>query len=206
MEVNYRATTTGDDAPRAPQFGFDGLHEREPGEHTRGDIRAPGRLPRQVTPRGAHARRPPTARRIGTHRGGRIQFFRSRSNASADRPSRLTRSPTVHPTHARRVRSSRTSCTSSCDSPPRSAWTAFPTVRTRSTRPIKHNAAPRMNDTIASIASSDRSSTTYRRAARRRGATHPGDGATPTPGPAHTHTRRREPPSGERREKDDDRE
>ena len=69
LEVNYRATTTGDDAPRATQFGFDGLHEREPGEHTRGDIRAPGRLPRQVTPRGAHARRPPTARRIGTHRG-----------------------------------------------------------------------------------------------------------------------------------------
>ena len=100
LEVNYRATTTGDDAPRAPQFGFDGLHEREPGEHTRGDIRAPGRLPRQVTPRGAHARRPPTARGIGTRRGGRIQFFRSRSNASADRPSRLTRSPTVHPTRA----------------------------------------------------------------------------------------------------------
>ena len=142
LEVNYRATTTGDDAPRAPQFGFDGLHEREPGEHTRGDIRAPGRLPRQVTPRGAHARRPPTARRIGTHRGGRIQFFRSRSNASADRPSRLTRSPTIHPTHARRVRSSRTSCTSSCDSPPRSAWTAFPTVRTRPTRLNQTNTMP----------------------------------------------------------------
>ena len=76
----------------------------------------------------------------------------------------------------------------------------------RLNNPTKHDAAPRMNDKIASIASSDRSPTTYRRAARRRGATHPGDGATPTPGPAHTHTRRREPPSGERREKDDDRE
>ena len=74
-----------------------------------------------------------------------------------------------------------------------------------STNPTKHNAAPRMNDKIASIvASSDRSSTTDRRAARRRGATHPGDGATPAPGPAHTHTRRREPTSGERREEKDD--
>ena len=206
MEVNYRATTTGDDAPRAPQFGFDGLHEREPGEHTRGDIRAPGRLPRQVTPRGAHARRPPTARRIGTHRGGRIQFFRSRSNASADRPSRLTRSPTIHPTRAGNAQVERAVRARATHHRVRRGRPSRRCALARLNNPTKHDAAPRMNDKIASIASSDRSPTTYRRAARRRGATHPGDGATPTPGPAHTHTRRREPPSGERREKDDDRE
>ena len=50
---------------------------------------------REVRTRAAH---PPPG--IGTHRGGRIQFFHSRSNASADRPSRLTRSPTIHPTRA----------------------------------------------------------------------------------------------------------
>ena len=72
-----------------------------------------------------------------------------------------------------------------------------------STQSNKHNAAPRMNDTIASIASSDRSPTTDRRAARRRGATHPGDGATPAPGPAHTRERR-EPRSDRREENDDD--
>ena len=136
----HRQTARNRSSPSAlarepPRSRRDGGHDGRPGEHPRGDIPAVGRLPRQVAARGASKTRarasrsfPPERHRTSTVENATIFERSSSPRACLDPAERALTVP--DPFDTRRARSNLTSCTSSCDSPPPSASTAFRMVRT----------------------------------------------------------------------------
>ena len=139
----------------APRSRRDGGHDGRPGEHPREDIPAVGRLPRQARARGASKTRarasrsfPPERHRTSTVENATIFERSSSPRACLDPAERALTVP--DPFDTRRARSNLTSCTSSCDSPPPSASTAFRMVRT----PARERCRPEITNATSTPSSS----------------------------------------------------